>query len=85
VGLALAENGDVELQRKIIKKNDVVCAIAQKMKVFRQLPKAGLFALVEKTLKFTLDHGKFVEQLRSLEQNGVIEKAGEKTYKYLLC
>jgi hypothetical protein len=84
VGLALAERekGDVEAHIEHVKNNRIDCAIIQKMKVFKQLTVAELFAVVQKALAFALDQRKFLDRLRDLETKGLLEKIGEKTYKY---
>jgi hypothetical protein len=53
------------------------------MKVFKQLAIAELFAAVQKGLTFPLDRLVFLNHCKDLESKGLIEKCGDKTYKYL--
>jgi hypothetical protein len=83
VALAQREKASVEAAIEYIKGNRIDCAIAQKMKIFKQLAVAELFAAVQKGLNFQLDRLVFLNHCKDLETKGVIEKCGEKTYKYL--
>ena len=63
-------------------QNRIMCAIVEKMKIFKQMKLSELKQTVQKVLQSTVDTTMFMQAIKQLEDK-FIEKSGERSYRYL--
>ena len=72
----------IEGNEEYIMQNRIMCAIVEKMKIFKQMKLSELKQTVQKVLQSTVDTTMFMQAIKQLEDK-FIEKSGERSYRYL--
>ena len=71
-----------EGNEEYVMQNRIMCAIVEKMKIFKQMKLSELKQAVQKVLQSSVDTTMFMQAIKQLEDK-FIEKSGERSYRYL--